>query len=475
MIVTRRDFLKATGLLSAAAIMHAMPSIAAGSRTALNPDTLAKFVDPLPIPPIAHSLETRPAPDGTHEQVPYYRVSMREFERQVHRDLPATRLWGYDSSFPGPTFETRSGRGLLIEWRNDLPRTHFLPIDHHLHGAERSNPEVRAVVHVHGAKVPAHSDGYPEDWYEPGKSALYHYPNQQDAAMLWYHDHAMGINRLNIFAGLMGIYLVRDDFEDSLHLPRGEYEVPLVICDRMFDTAGQLYYPVSDKADGPWIPEFFGDTILINGKILPYLEVEPRKYRFRLLNASNARAFYLSLSNGAPLAQIGTDQGLLAAPVSMQKLQISPAERADLIVDFAPASRRANRPVGQGDAVDAIPRVKRSRRPDRAARDDPSRAEDCRSRPRSRRGCSRWTSTTTMVAESMLMLLNGTRWHMPVTENPELDSVEIWNLINLTDDAHPIHLHLVRFQILDRRRFDRFSLSVEEDPSLHRQGDAAGR
>ena len=202
MRVTRRDFLKTTGLLGAAAMMLAMPSIAAGSRTALNPDTLAKFVDALPIPPIARSLETRPAPDGTHEQVPYYRVSMREFERQVHRDLPATRLWGYDTSFPGPTFETRSGRGLLIEWRNDLPRTHFLPIDHHLHGAERSNPEVRAVVHVHGAKVPAHSDGYPEDWYEPGKSALYHIPNQQDAAMLWYHDHAMGINRLNIFAGL---------------------------------------------------------------------------------------------------------------------------------------------------------------------------------------------------------------------------------------------------------------------------------
>ena len=169
---------------------------------------------------------------------------------------------------------------------------------------------------------------------------------------------------------------MRDDFEDSLHLPRGEYEVPLVICDRMFDSAGQLYYPVSDKAAGPWIPEFFGDTILINGKILPYLKVEPRKYRFRLLNASNARAFYLSLSNGAPLAQIGTDQGLLAAPVSMQKLQISPAERADLIVDFA---------AHRGEQIVLLDKVtplmqfrvfERSCRPDRPARDNPSGAED---------------------------------------------------------------------------------------------------
>ena len=439
--------------------MHAMPSTPAG-RPQLNPDTLAKFVDALPIPPIAHSLETRPAPDGAHEHVPYYRVSMREFERQVHRDLPATRLWGYDSSFPGPTFETRSGRGLLIEWRNDLPRTHFLPIDHHLHGAERSNPEVRAVVHVHGAKVPSHSDGYPEDWYEPGKSALYHYPNQQDAAMLWYHDHAMGINRLNIFAGLMGIYLVRDDFEDSLHLPRGEYEVPLVICDRMFDTAGQLYYPVSDKAAGPWIPEFFGDTILINGKILPYLKVEPRKYRIRLLNASNARAFYLSLSNGAPLAQIGTDQGLLGAPVSIQKLQISPAERADLVVDFAPH---------RGEQIVLLDKVTplMQFRVSSGAADQTAIPATMRPVPKTAESTAVKTRMLTLdeyddnVAEAMLMLLNGTRWHMPVTESPELDSVEIWNLINMTDDAHPIHLHLVRFQILDRRRFDRFTYSLK--------------
>jgi spore coat protein A len=385
---------------------------------------------------------------------------MREFERQLHRDLPPTRLWGCNSSFPGSTFEVRAGRGLLIEWLNDLPRKHFLPIDHRLHGAGRNRPEVRTVIHVHGAKVPAPSDGYPEDWYEPGKSALYFYPNQQDAAMLWYHDHAMGINRLNVFAGLLGIYFVRDDFEASLHLPSGEYEIPLVICDRMFDSGAQLYYPLSGKPDAPWIPEFFGDTILVNGQILPYLKVEPRKYRFRLLNCSNARHFYLSLSNALVLTQIGTDQGLLAAPIPLRNLLISPAERADLIVDFA-AHRGEQIVLSDGKVPVMQFRVSRG-------------VPDHKPLPAALRAVSKTAESAAVktrmltldeyddrAAEPILMLLNGTRWHMPVTENPELDSVEIWNLINMTDDAHPIHLHLVRFQILDRQSFDRFAYRLK--------------
>jgi spore coat protein A, manganese oxidase len=118
--------------------------------------------------------------------------------------------------------------------------------------------------------------------------------------MLWYHDHAMGINRLDIFAGLAGAYHLRDKVEDALHLPAEKYEIPLVICDRMFDKDGQLYYPVSDKPDHPWIPEFFGDAHLINGKLFPFLEVEPRKYRFRILNAANGRFYHLGLSNKLP-------------------------------------------------------------------------------------------------------------------------------------------------------------------------------
>ena len=130
---------------------------------------------------------------------------------------------------------------------------------------------MRAVVHLHGAKAPPESDGYPENWYVPGKSAMCHYPNHQDATMLWYHDHTLGINRLNVFAGLFGVFLVRDEFEDSLNLPRGKYEIPLAIYDRVFDLDGQLNYPVSDNPKSPWVPEVFGDAILVNGKLFPLL------------------------------------------------------------------------------------------------------------------------------------------------------------------------------------------------------------
>src|SRR5947209_18087292 len=153
--------------------------------------------------------------------------------------------------------------------------------------------------------------------------------------MLWYHDHTLGINRLNVYAGLFGAFFVRDTVEDGLNLPSGKYEIPLVMYDRMFDRQGQLYYPVSDNPKSPWIPEFAGDAILVNGKLFPYLDVEPRKYRLRLVNAANARFLDLSLSNGQAFYQIGTDQGLLPAPVPVQQLSIAPGERADLIVDFS--------------------------------------------------------------------------------------------------------------------------------------------
>ena len=167
-------------------------------RTQLNASTLAQFVDPLPLPEVLQPAGKRPSPDNPALQLPYYRVAMREFESRVHRDLKPTRLWGYASSMPGPTIETRSGQGLLVEWANELPEKHFLPVDHSIHGAEADKPEVRTVVHLHGAKASPESDGYPENWYAPGKSTISHYPNRQDAAMLWYHDHALGINRLNV-------------------------------------------------------------------------------------------------------------------------------------------------------------------------------------------------------------------------------------------------------------------------------------
>ena len=224
-------------------------------------------------------------------QLPFYRVAMREIHQKVHRDLPPTRMWGFNNSSPGPIFETRSGEGLIVEWVNELPTKHFLPIDHTLHGAGLDKPEVRAIVHLHGGRTPAASDGYPEDWVVPGKSLVYHYPNRQDAALLFYHDHTMGINRLNIYAGLQGLFVVRDEVEERLNLPAGKYEIPLLLYDRFLRTDGQMEYPVSPDPKAPWVPEIYSNAMLANGKLFPYVDVEPRRYRLRVMNGSNARFF----------------------------------------------------------------------------------------------------------------------------------------------------------------------------------------
>jgi spore coat protein A, manganese oxidase len=423
-------------------------------RTQLNVSSLAQFVDPLPIPEVAKTSGFRSSPVEPALKLPYFRIPMRQFEGKVHRDLKPTLLWGYGASSPGPTLETRSGQGLLVEWVNELPQSHFLPIDHSIHGAEADKPEVRTVVHLHGGKAPPESDGYPESWFVPGKSAVCHYPNRQDAAMLWYHDHALGINRLNVFAGLLGAFFVRDEFEDSLELPRGKYEIPLVLYDRIFDLEGQLNYPISGNPEKPWTPEVFGDAILVNGKLFPYLDVEPRKYRFRVLNGANASFLHLALSNGQALYQIGTDQGLLPAPVRLERVNLAPAERADLIVDFAAASGQ-NIVMTNGASSVLQFRVGSGKGHDTTAL--PSHLRPVSKIEESTAVKTRMVSLVEVddpVQRPMTMLLNNTHWNMPVTENPALRSTEIWGFVNTTDDSHPIHLHLVRFQILDRRSFD---------------------
>ncbi|MGH9493517.1 MAG: multicopper oxidase family protein, partial [Candidatus Sulfotelmatobacter sp.] len=387
-------------------------------------------------------------------KLPYYRIPMRQFEAKLHRDLKPTRQWGYGGMSPGPTFETRSGQGMLVEWANELPATHFLPIDHTIHGAESDTPDVRTVVHLHGGKTPAESDGYPENWFVPGKSATYHYPSQQDAAMFWYHDHALGINRLNVFAGLLGAFFVRDEFEDSLGLPRGKHEIPLLIYDRVLDLQSQLNYPVSPDPQKPWTPDVFGDAIVINGKIFPYLDVDPRKYRFRLLNGSNARFLHLSLSDAHNFQLIGSDQGLLPAPVQMDKVFLAPAERADVIIDFAGLG--GSKVVLRNDIFSILQfRVAKG-----SIRDTSPMPKTLRPVPRIAESSAIKTRSLSLVEvddlkqRPVMMLLNNAHWSVPVTENPVLDSTEIWELINTTDDSHPIHLHLVRFQVLDRRTFD---------------------
>jgi spore coat protein A, manganese oxidase len=454
--LTRRGFLRSSGVLAAGLVAGQTNVHRTGivPKPLLNLGALEKFADPLPIPSVLRPSGTRPNPGNPGSHVPYYRLAMRQFSSKIHRDVPPARFWGFGQSSPGATLETRSGEGLLVEWANELPQAHFLPIDHSVHGAEADKPAVRVVTHLHGGKVPPESDGYPEDWYVPGKSVTYYYPNNQDAAHLWYHDHALGITRLNVYAGLFGNCFLRDQFEDGLNLPKGKYEIPLTICDRSFDAEGQLYYPVSPDPQSPWVSEVFGDAILVNGKLFPYLDVEPRKYRFRVLNAANARFFHLALSNGQEFYQIGTDLGLLPAPVKLKSLMIAPGERADLILDFS--GQAGEKPVLTNDSLTVMQfRVSKNGGPDPSSL--PSTLREVSKIPETAAVTTRLLTLgekDDRAANPLMMLLNNAHWGMPVTEKPARDSVEIWSLLNFTDDSHPIHLHMVRFQILDRRPFE---------------------
>ncbi len=453
------------------AMNHTEPTMAA----ALDVNLLAKFVDPLPYPAVARPQGRKPSPADPKTSVSFYRIQAQATESKVHRDLAATRFWSFGPTVPGPTFETRAGEPLLIEWVNTLPGAHFLPIDRTIHGAESDKPEVRTVVHLHGAKTGPASDGYPEDWIVPGKSSLYFYPNQQDAAMLWYHDHALGINRLNVYAGLLGTFFIRDSVEDALNLPRGKYELPLILYDRLLTREGQLLYPVSPDPQSPWVPEVFGNAILVNGKLFPYLEVEPRKYRFRVLNGSNARIYHLSLTreNSAeelPFHQIGTDQGLLPAPVPLTRLDIAPGERADLVMDF--------REFGGAQLIlksDAYV-VMQFRVASGKVNDASSLPSALRSVPKITESQVVQTRLLTLdeyvnkAGNSAMLLLNATHWKAPVTERPMLGSTEVWTLINPTNDTHPIHLHLVRFQILDRQTYEPWLFQTKRQ--LHFLGSA---
>lgn len=420
----------------------------------LHPERLAAFVDELPIPSAARAQGVAPDPEHPGQKIPLYRIGMREADVRVHRDLPPTRMWGYEGLVPGPTFEARSGRPMLIEWSNELPQRHFLPIDHTLHGAGADVPESRTVVHVHGARVRPEADGYPDSWYTPGDKRTYRYSNRQQAATLWYHDHAMGIERLNVYAGLFGAFLIRDEVEDSLRLPRNEFEIPLIIADRQFHADGRLYYPTSGMPEAPWVSEVYGDVMLINGKITPYLNVEPRPYRFRILNASNARFYYLALSDNTPLRQIGSDQGLMPCAASIKSVTLAPAERADVVVDFAKLA--GQNIILRSLAMDLM-QFKVAQRKLSVVNPLP---QTLRAVPRISPANSAKTRRLTLDnyedpnTHMMMMLLNATYWRQPITENPRLNSTEIWEFVNLTEDTHPIHLHMVRFQVLNRQRFD---------------------
>lgn len=437
--------------------------------------TLTKYVDALPIPPVLK-------PKSTNNGIPFYKVRMKEVKQKVHRDLPPTTVWGYEGMYPGPTIVVNKNQKVRVKWENHLPVSHhLLPVDTTVHGAGPNVPAVRTVVHLHGANVESDSDGYPEDWFTNNykivsptfKRKVYEYENKQQATTLWYHDHAIGTTRLNVYAGLAGFYIIHDKKEKKLNLPRGKYDIPLIIQDKTFLDNGDLFYPSGPANPSPILPNpsivpgFFGENILVNGKVWPYLEVEPRKYRFRLLNGSNSRFYNMKLESEdetslPSMVQIGTDGGLLEKPVQLSQLILAPAERAEIIIDFSELVGKNIRLTNSQPPVDAetTGQIMQFRVIQPLCEPDTSNVPTFLKPfyPLPINGAVKERNMFFRVSQDIYgrphFMLNGLMWDDKVTEQPLLNSIEIWNLINSGFGVHPIHIHLVQFQILSRQPFD---------------------
>ena len=474
-------------VLTAIAAMLGMVIWTAGAvsgQVLLNPKTQPKFAYPLPTPAKL---------TGT-----YHEIEMTEFQQPLGLVDPVTlaplmtTVWGYHGTYPGPTIENQRGVSTEVKWINNLPATHLLEsaIDHSLHMAHPMMG-VPTAVHLHGGETEPQSDGHPDSWFTQGfaevgsgwQKEVLMYHNEQPPSTLWYHDHALGLTRLNVYTGLAGFYLLRDPMvENALNLPQGNYEREVVIQDRMFSVDGSLLYPnVGLNPEHPqWQPEFFGDFILVNGKIWPYLDVEPRKYRLRFLNGSNSRFYNMWLVNpvtnmpGPAFYQIGTDGGYLPAPVMLNnpvdpnapRLLMAPGERADIVIDFsgyAPGTQfvlrnNAKSPFPRGMNVDPLTTGQIM-----LFRVVPPTAPDNSSLPMTLNTIPTLTPTapkrTLTLVELMgaggplAMFLDGKPWDGAVSENPLVGSTEIWEIVNMTADAHPIHLHLVQFQPMERQKF----------------------
>lgn len=540
-----------------------------------------KYRQPLMIPDAMPRTSTVPF---LGRNADYYEIAVRQIKQRVlPPPFQETDVWGFGSphdpksfSYPSFTIEARVDKPTIVRWANELVDArgnflpHLLPVDPTLHWANppggdagrdgrptfASTPgtykgPVPIVVHLHGAHTPPENDGYPQAWFLPAAhnipsgyakkgsfydmfrnasplgsqwtpdSSVYFYPNDQRATALWFHDHSLGLTRVNNYAGALGFYLLRGGSDDVVpgELPgpaprRGDrpnqdyFEIPLVLHDRLFNTDGSLFFPDSrtffDGFAGPYIPtsdiapifnpEVFGNTIVVNGQTWPYLRVEQRRYRFRILNASNARFFILRLSNAQPFFQIGSDGGFLPAPVQQSELLIAPAERRDVIVDFTdiPVGTEVlllnfapDEPFGGGapgvdfDAADPDTtgqvmqfRVTRSRSVDRSTPPMSLTLPAITSfGPESNlRQLSLSEADSDVLADvgpraAFLGTLEATgepnplMWEDPITENPALGATEVWEVHNTTEDAHAIHIHQVQFQIVDR-----------EDPAGRQRG-----
>jgi spore coat protein A len=414
---TRRDALeRGTFSLAALCLLPVATQTSAGKRAAAA-SAFEPFQAELQVPPTLVPVSTTATEDR-------YEMTIREGRAEI---VPGTLtpVYGYDGIYPGPTVRARKGRTTVIRQTNGLP--------------------FNQNVHLHGGLAPAASDGHPMQLIAPGGSFTYTYPNGQDAATLWYHDHAHGLSARTMFYGLAGVYIVEDELEDALELPSGDFDVPLVIQDRAFNADGSLRY--TENVD----EGFIGDTIVVNGTVSPRFAVKRALYRLRFLNASNARAYRLELSGGEPMVQIGGDGGLLEAPVPRNAVTLGPAERVDVVVDFrrlrAGAQVQLTNGLGSGDTGVVM-------RFDVTGRSTDSGRLPSRLRPRedipAPSATRRW-DLMFATSGTPQWQLSGLAFDMDrIDARPKLGTTERWLFVNGSHRAHPMHLHGVHFRVIER-------------------------
>jgi spore coat protein A len=436
---------------------------------------LTKYIQPLPLPGAGIVVAT---PSGLDQ----YAFTQRAIARQLHPNLPPTPFWAYDDgsglggqagSF-GMAVVAQSGTALDVSFTNNLPDTYpdWIPVDTRLTPGHDNS--IRVMTHLHGGFVDADSDGNPAvtTGFPPGGVQMVHYSNQlpqMPASLLWFHDHGLGATRLNVFAGLAAAYIVRDQYDtgsepNPIGIPGGAYEIPLVIQDRQFSRNGKFFYPTSDIEGVTWIGEYFGDVMLVNGKVWPYLNVEPRMYRFRILNGCNARILNLDLA-GSDFWQIGAEGGMWDIPVRTRRLVLAPAERADVLVDFSRLAghtlvlmnHRPPRPVS--NPAPQLPQVMQIRVGTTVSHPGPTSIPSSLPGRAANLGDpvnTRYITLNEIDPEEVewYLNLNALRFEDAITETPTLGTIEDWVYINMTGDTHPMHSHLVTFQVVGRTPFD---------------------
>ncbi len=478
----------------------------------LNPNSIPKFVNQLTRPPVhvpvfqggkakytvtAAAVQLQLLPPGFPRTTVYAYGGVVNFAEAGQQSDIRTAF-----TMPGPTFEAVRGKDIFVRYRNALTGSHIFPVDPTIMVANPTNapmpdPPFRpfppgyaayqrpipVVTHLHGGVTPSDSDGFPFSWFTANEqfkgptftSSTFHYFNAQLATTLWYHDHVIGMTRLNNAAGLAGTYIIRDPNDPIAHLlPSGKYEMPLMLVDRAFNGDGSIHFTqVGDNPDihPYWDPEYFGDTILVNGKVWPNMKVDRHQYRFRIVNASNARFYNLKMSNGMSFTQIGGDGSYLPAPVSLTELLIAPAERADILVDFSHLSagtkivlrNTANQPFPGGDPNDpnttgVVMRFEvRNTTPvhpqplPATLITIPTLVEtEGIGNPK----LFTLNEQESDVGEPVAVLIDGQHFDADITEVPQVGTTEAWYFQNLSEDAHPIHIHLVEFQLEDRQDID---------------------